>query len=166
MNQRKALILALAVVAAVPSTASAESFQKFYKAFVPKMVAAFQARDVKFFEDISTPDFTDKGPQGTVDKAKGMAEMKQQFAASKKMACKVKTLSVKASSSKATAVIWMKADMIVTIGKKDHAISMEDTETQNWVKVGPTWKIKSLVEGKPTHVMMDGKPAPASAVGG
>ena len=167
MKHTTAFIFAAAAVAAAPSSASAQSFEKYYKSYLRKMVKAFETGDVKFFDAISTADFTEKTPEGTKDKASSLSNMKQQFAMTQKMTCKAKPISVKSSGSKATAVVAMKADMVIKAPDgKSHTLSMELTETENWVKLGSAWKIKSLVEPKPSKATMDGKKIDPSMLGG
>jgi len=77
-----------------------------------------------------------------------------------------KTLSLKSSGDKGTAVTQHKMGGIVMgPDKKTHTMVMGGTSTETLVKQGGKWKIAKMVWGSSTYTM-DGKPMDASKMGG
>ena len=158
MKNNAALVSVLAALAVLPCLASAQSFERYYKAILPRMVRSLETGDVKFFDAISTPDFTEKGPDETRNKAQAMDAMSKQFALMKKLTCKVRPISVKSMGSKATVVVWMRSDIVLEDQHhKPHTLIVETTEAETWVKTDSIWRIKTMTQSKPSKMTMDGK---------
>ncbi|GEM_PF-1352171 len=144
-------------------------FKSFVTAMNMKIAKAFDNKDTKFFDSISTPDFTIVERGQTINRRQAMDEMKHQFAQTKTMTCSIKVLSVKLNGN--TGTVATQGHAIIhpknmnPKDKKDHVITMDFWETQTWVKSGKTWKISKLVETKPSKMMMDGKPMAANGMG-
>ncbi len=164
------MILAGAMLCATAFSYDANSdFKKFMTSMIPKVEKAFKTGDLKFFEDISTADFTEKEMGKTYTKAESMAQMKQGLAMGKPSEVKFKLMSSKVMGNTATAVTSGHMVMMMKAQKpkdKAHRMVMDMWEKQTWVKDGKAWKIKMIEEAKPSKMTMDGKPMDPSKMGG
>lgn len=135
---------------------------------MPKLVRAFETKDVAFFDRISTADFTEKYMGRTMTKKEAMAQMKTEMASVKAIKCSFKILSAKVMGN--TGIAMTAGHMTMTskpMGKeKSHKMVMDMWEKETWVRSGNGWKIKSLEEAKPMKMMVDGKPMDPSKMGG
>lgn len=169
MKRLTLLILGSAMICSVAAARDADSeFKAFMKALLPRLEKAFETKNVKFFEDISTADFQDKmGPQ-KMTKAQSMAEMRRQFKTMKSMDCSFKLVSTKVTGNTAVSLTHSKATMITLPegNEKSHVMKAEMWEKETWVKVGKTWKIRILEQAKPMKMWMDGKPFDPAKMGG
>jgi len=137
---------------------------------VPKLERAFETRDLKFFNAISTPDFVDKEMGSAMTKAQAMEQMKMMFQMAKSINCHFNVMSTSVAGNNAT----LKASgHIVTVmkpqgpkDKKTHTMVIDMWTKETWVKAGTTWKIKMLEEAKPAKMTMDGKPYNPSMAAG
>ncbi|MFI5384893.1 MAG: hypothetical protein ACHQ50_02125, partial [Fimbriimonadales bacterium] len=103
--KRTIFILAGAMLCASAWCGDADSeFKNFMKAMLPKVEKAFLKGDIKFFEDISTADFTESEGGKTLTKAESMEEMKKGLAMGKTTACKFNILSTKVKGETAIAM--------------------------------------------------------------
>jgi hypothetical protein len=158
--------LAFAFVGAMLSTTALcddnKEFKNFMLSFIPKIEQAFKKLDMKFFEDISTADFTEVMEGKTNTKAEAMAQMKAQMKTVQSCKAKFKLLTSKAD--KGEGVATTSGDFVMVSkpakkGDKPHTMSMLGmVEKETWVKVGKTWKIKKLEQVKMGKMLMDGKP--------
>jgi hypothetical protein len=160
-----------AVCASAFSFDETADFKKFLDSVIPKLVKAFKTADVKFFETISTADFTETEMGQTVNKKQAMDQMKAMNKMGKVTECSFKVLSAKAANGKGTATTEGHSTMVVKPtkkGDKSHTMKVDMWYVENWVKAGNGWKIKSLTMD-PKHPMkmtMDGKPMDPSKMGG
>ena len=147
------------------SAAFASAAQSDFKSFITgevKLVSqAFANKDAGFFKKIAAPGFTETEAGGkTYTAAQAMQQINTQFAMCKSMTSTFKVVSAKSSGNTGTAVTHGHATIVLKPGKdgKSHVIAMDDAATETWVRIGKSWKIKSLVSSAPTNMTMDGKP--------
>lgn len=153
---------------AMPADANSE-----FKAFMMKMQSrverAFAQKDWRFFESISTPDFTYRERGRTTTRKQSMEQMKQGFAACESMSGKFKLLSSRVSGNTATAML--SGHFVMKLkptkkGQKGSVMTSDMWTKETWVRSGNTWKIKKIEEVKPSKMTMDGKPVDPSKMGG
>ena len=171
MNKRKLIIifsLAVSAVALARPDATAD-FKKFLMSEGQKSMKAFADKNIKYFETMSTADFTMTERGQKMDKKSSMAGLKQWFGMMKSIKASFKLTSAKSDGK--TGVATMTSTMVgwtkpTANDKKSHKMEMTGYEKQTWVKKGSSWKLKSIEEAKPGKMTMDGKPFDPSMMGG
>lgn len=161
------LYLSIAVAPAFARDANAD-FKKFVAGTIPKIAHALETSDVKFFDSISTPDFTEVEAGKTYNKADALSEMKAMSATVKSTKCKMTLTSAKLVGDKGISETH---GTIHTVMKPDksgnsHTMDIEFWSKQTWVKSGNGWKMQKLEDTKPSKMKMDGKPMDMSKMGG
>ena len=173
MTNMKRLVSVVFAAAVVVGSAFAHDanadFKKFLTGMLPKVVKAFETKNVKFFDSISTADFTETEMGKTMNKAESMAGMSQMFKSAKTIKCsfKLDSSSVKGDTGTAMTSGRMTAIMNPTKPKGKPSTMVADMwMKETWVKDGKGWKIKHIDEAKPSKMTMDGKPFDPSKMGG
>ncbi len=169
--RRLAVLACAAMLSAGAFSRDANSdFKMFLKRLLPTVTRAFETKNAKFFESISTPDFSESMGGKTTTRAESMAQMKQWFGMASNIKCSFKLLSSKADATMGTATFSDHTSFNMRPmkkGDKMHRIVMDMTEKQTWVRSGKGWKIKMIEQAKPMKMWQDGKPVdPSKMMGG
>lgn len=166
---KKLLIVSIASACAFAMAFDATSdFKKYMAEMKPKVEKAFATKDIKFFEENTTSDFTETMNGKKTTKKESMKGLKDFFAMCKsiKTSMKVMSCSVKGSSATATISSHLVAVMNpMQKGGKPMTIVMDSTEKQIFEKTGTSWKLKALEQVK-VKGTLDGKPFDPSQMGG
>lgn len=157
--KRASLIFLLATSCFAAAQTEAE-----FKAASIKMCAgykkAFEARDIKFFENTSTSDFVyidfEKNKQ---TKSQSMASMKSLFSSAKTLTVQItcgkysfaKGVGKHVTTSKATVTLLDK-------DKRSHTLVVTTTTEETLKRVGGVWKVSMVRELSKPIATMDGKP--------
>lgn len=149
------------ICATAPAFDASQSFKSFVQSMLPKLENAFRTKDAKYFETISTADFTEKGMGKTYNKKQSMAEMKSMYAQSKSINCSFKLLSTKVTGK--LGIATTSAHMVAVMkpmkkGDKSHRLVMDMVQKETFVRQGGGWKVKMIEDSKPSKMTMDGKP--------
>jgi hypothetical protein len=160
MNRITFVLAGAMIAASALSSDQTAEFKKFMMSMKPKVEMAFDHKDMKMFDQMSTKDFTETAMGHTMTKSQAMAEMKKEFATVKSVDCHLSLTSAKADKGTGTAFTTGHVVMMTMPDPKgkSHKVSVDMWEKQTWVKQGSTWKIKHLEQVKPPVTMMDGKP--------
>lgn len=159
------VLVASWLLAGVGSFASADD-RKEIEALYAKFVQAFKKKDVNAILETGTPDFAQKGVDGTVLNAKQVeAMMRQQFAtikAIKKMEVKIKEVKIKGKTATVLSsftLVWEIVDKEGQLGTKGktHTLTVLGTTRDTLVKTDKGWKFK-LAENLSEKLLVDGKP--------
>lgn len=160
-------IFALATTAVLAKDPNAD-FKKFVTSTIPKIARALETSDVKFFDAISTPDFTEIEGGKSYSKADALNEMKTMKATVQSTKCTMTLLSAKVVDGKGISETHGSFHTIMKPDKsgKSHTMDIEFWSKQTWVKSGNGWKMQKLEDTKPSKMKMDGKPMDMSKMGG
>jgi ketosteroid isomerase-like protein len=163
-----ALMLAVLAAVTMAFADSAADFRKFMRAEGPKVMKAFKNKDIKYFENTSTSDFTYKEfGKPASSKKDSLAGMQMMFGMMQSIDPSFTMHTVKVSGNTATVTLTsrMKGKMMGP-DKKTHKMDATTYEKETWVKQGNTWKLKKIEETKKSKMLMDGKPFDPSKMGG
>lgn len=161
------LFLGIAVASAFARDANAD-FKKYVAGIIPKIARALESSDVKFFDSISTPDFTEVEGGKSYSKADALKEMKSMKAMVKSTKCTMTMTSAKLVGDKGISEAHGSLHTVMKPDKsgKSHTMDIEFWSKQTWVKSGNGWKMQKLEDTKPSKMKMDGKPMDMSKMGG
>jgi hypothetical protein len=168
LNRHLPLLVALIIPMSMASADTQTDFKKFINGIKPKVVSAMKNKNLKFFDSISTDDFTFTDSDGkTTDRKTSMDQMKQQFGMTKSMSVTLKLANIKATDD--TGVIDSINNYKITTkpgqDKKTHHMTMVTYERITWKKMGKTWKVSNITLYKKGKATMDGKPYDPSKAG-
>jgi len=143
-------------------------FKAALKQFEAGVVKAFATKNHKFFEQISTPDFTYTDFKGTkMKKKESIAQMKAMFDSMgpSKASFRSSGHAVRGNMGSANYVGTFVMNQKGPDGK-NHVIVMTSFTKETYKKVGAKWLVSSIVETKEGKMTMDGKPFDPSMMGG
>lgn len=160
-------IFAIAATSAMAKDANAD-FKKYVAGMIPRIARALETTDIKFFDSISTPDFTEVEGGKTYNKADALNEMKTMKATVKSTKCSMTLTSAKVVGDKGISETYGSFHTVMKPDKtgKSHTMDVEFWSKQTWVKSGSGWKMQKLEDTKPSKMKMDGKPMDMSKMGG
>jgi hypothetical protein len=167
-NLRKSSLVAALAVGATTFAFAFGAFSNFLKAEMPKANKAFEAKNMGYFQAVSTPDFSYTDLLGNTQQKKGaLAGLKAMFDSSQTIKVQTKLISVKENAQGGVCDLESKYDIVTKPGpdKKTHRMQMTSKTRETWVKQGRTYKLKHIKELK-AESMMDGKPMPPPGSGG
>src|SRR6188474_2373298 len=137
MKRFLSILLATSALATLATARDANSdFRTFLNRLLPKLEKAFATRDAKFFDNISTSDFTETMMGQTFTKAQSMAQMKQQFKTVESCKAKFKILSAKVQGGNGLATAAGHFVMVMkpmAKGDKKHTMVMDMKTKETWV---------------------------------
>jgi len=167
---RSVFLATLTMGLAVSSLAfdAVSDFKAYLKKFEAGVVKAFATKNHKFFETISTPDFTYTDASGRkMTKKESIAQMKGMFDSMgpAKASFKSSGHAVKGNTATANYVGHFVMSQKGPDGKA-HKLEMTSYTKETYKKVGAKWLVHSMVETKPGKMTMDGKPFDPSQMGG
>jgi len=162
MKSTKSILLCGVFLSAIAVAGDVNAdFKKFIKSEIENVARAYGKRDISYFKSMSTTDFTETMRGQTYAKDEAMHRLSNWFGMIKSASAKLDLISSKASGN--TGIVAIHTHMIV-IAQMDLKVKRSDTitvdmwETETWVRSGKGWKIKKLVEAKPTKMLKNGKP--------
>lgn len=163
------VVVAVGALALARPNATAE-FKKFLDKEGPNVMKAFKNKDIKYFERMSTSDFTYKefGKPAT-NKKDSLAGMQMMFGMMKTIDASYTLQSVKVNGNSATVLLTSRIKGVTKADprtKKEHKMDATTYEKETWVRNGKSWKLKSIVETKQSKMLMDGKPFHPAMAGG
>lgn len=157
-------LLALTLATALAVTGWAQT-QKEFVAHLTKVesaaIKAFEKKDIKWFENASSADFTYTAHDGAKsDKKTSMAGMTQMFGMAEKIKVFQKRGAVSLKGSTGTAVYDGTFHVTMKPGpdKKTHVMTIKGKTKETWKKVGSQWKLTNITDIGPQTYLMDGKP--------
>ncbi len=170
IKRTSALIVVGLYIVAIASADQTKEFKKYMTAMYPKMVKAFRTKDIKFFSDAATPDFTETAMGRTMNRDEALANFGQMFQMVKSIDVKTKPsqLTFKADKGKGTVTgKWVYVGMMKPDAKgKSHKLEATSYTRESWMKKGKDWMIYKMEDTKPGTVKIDGRVVDPSKMGG
>jgi len=164
----RCFVVGLAIVAASASGVAQTrnvgddtgAFKTYFKELAPKVVAAYNSKDSKFFEDLYAPDFKSTDERGVTNGKKiSLFLIRYHFNMLKKVDYKMKLVSLTASHD--TAVLTLKTVINGVMqdrrGVPGSPMTLTRLEKQTFVKKGNLWMISLNQDIKPPALLL--KPA-------
>jgi hypothetical protein len=146
-------------ITAIAAADGAADFKKWYVKESPNVVKAMESKNLVFFEQCTTSDFT-YNEHGKINKKKeALAGLKQMMDTSEKLSYKFKIESVKAGNGGMVVGLLNEYSMTMKPGpdKKKHVMWMEGRTRETWVKSRGTWLLKNITDVGEQKMKMDGK---------
>ncbi len=163
------MVTAMAIVAVAAARDDTQEFKKFYKAGIPMLKKAFKNKDISFFENASSDDFSYKHADGKIDtKEESMAGLRQMFGISKSIVTSVKVGSIKVQNDQATVTNTTTFSSMMKTGPKGGYHRMRSTMwmRESWKKSDKGWTLTMIEETRRGKYTMDGKPVDPSKMMG
>lgn len=166
MKKTPIMLAAILVGFAMNSASAHADDQKDIQALNTKLQSAFRKKDASAIEKLSTPDYTEKLPNGTtMTRAQITQQMKMQFSMTKavnKMETRLSKVVVKGKMATAKSSYIYVGEIVDPEGHmgpkgKSHKISVSGVGSSVLVKTPKGWLFKSMTSDKES-MMMDGKP--------
>lgn len=142
-------LVAVAATCAMAFADDLADFKKWYAKDAPNVVKAMEGKNITYFSNICTADFTYTEASGKSSKKKeALAGLKMMMDGTETIKYKFKVLSTKAV--KKTMVVDLLNDYHMTMkpgpdGKKQK-MAMENKTRETWVMVGGKWMLKNITD--------------------
>lgn len=168
MKKRLSALLLTGLMASVAMADDLADFKKWYIAESPKAVKAMENKDLKFFENSSSPNFTYTTADGKVSKKKeAMAGLKGMFDSMKTIKYTFEMGKFKAEKGVFTVELSNHYKMTMDgPDKKVHTMTMDQKTIETFAKVKGKWIIQGIKDVGPAKGTMDGKPFDPNKMGG
>ena len=140
-------------------------FRKFFLGHNPRLIKAFEKKDIGYFETMATDDFIDKEGGKAARKKQALVELKQTFDTAKTINYRIELLSARATKDQAVANVHqvMSLELWPRKHKREGTkMVMEMWTKETWVNTKAGWKIRIVEDNKPMRLTVTGKSADLS----